>query len=254
MTSYAMIPSCDVDSVLARRDAIVRHASQLQALSVDAPEGFPRLWLNEGKGLIEFDHEFIHAQADRSGWCQLIQASGLWDFMDHVAREEWRRSLDDGTFPPLNRENIEATITQVYHDRKAMVTRGVAEVYRQLDASYKSNRPMCFGRRVVIRYVADTGYRGAAFANHRVADKLDDLDRFLRLLRGLPEQTRELAAFRQVSRALRGPAPWAAEFDFFWVKVWKNGNGHLTWKHDVDRQRLNKLLALSGPNQIGGRG
>lgn len=253
METTALIPSCNVDKVLAERDAIVRHADLVHELVRSAPSGFPDLWVNLARGHERYDADKVKRDADRSGWWSIMQQSGLWDFMDHQARNEWRDSLEKGAFPPLTHENVEATITQVYHDRKAMMVRGVVEVYQRLDDSYKSNQPMRFGDRVILRWLMDASYGRYAFPNHTKCDQLDDLDRMIRVLRGLPEQTRERHAFRILSDATNGTGPWVAEFDFFTIKLWKNGNGHLTWKHQVDQDRLNKILALSGPNQIGGK-
>lgn len=253
----ALIPSCDVDALMAHRDAIVRHAEAVAELLTRRPAGFPDLWLNEGKGLERFDVKRVVHDADRSAWWTLIQGTGLWDVMDHEARTKWRDELDKGEHPEFTRENAEATIQGLYEQRKAMVMRGVANVYMQLDASYKSNQPMGFGPRVIIKRVADTSYKSIAFVDHRTADKLDDLERLLRLLRGLPQASSQTSAYRRLCDAMRftsdKPKVWTAEFDFFAVKVFKNGNGHLTFKHDVDRDRLNRVLALYAKNQIGGR-
>ncbi len=252
--STALIPSCDVDAVLAKRDAIVLWAEQVETLMAASPDrGFSRIDRTTRRGRTEqWSREGVAKDADRDGWEEIMQRSGLWTFCDHTARELWRKHLDDYTFPPLNAENVESVMLGVHGDRKKMVARGVTDCFRHLSGRYKTNSPMAFGKRMILTRVLEIWGGKAAYAspNHGVADKLDDLIRFLCLLRGVAEPDNRRGAYHTISDGLPPSAsrtwPVTIAFDWFEIRCFMNGNGHLTFKHDEDVKRLNRVLAYEG--------
>lgn len=254
--STAVVPSCDFDAILAERDAFVRTAERIAAVIAEAPNGFPRIYVDGRRGSREeFTMERSRRDADCAGWHRLMRESGLWSFLDHQAREEWRKQLDEtGDFPALTLEAAEAATKALHADRPMMVARGVFEVFRQLDSTYKSNGPCRFAKRSVIRSIVETWGSGRKYASagHRTCDKLDDLHRVLCLLRGIPEPDHRIGAYRIVGDAIKTgqSTPWVAEFPFFEVKCYQNGNGHLSFKFAEDIDRLNRVLAYHAKGAI----
>jgi hypothetical protein len=239
MTTTALIPSASIEAILAERDAKVQAAERILAI-VAATPGFPRLLCEQGRGRSELDPKDIARVADRDGWQRLIEETGLWSFMDQKARAEWEEHWGKLTFPPLTAENAEATIATLHADRGNMVARGVAECFRRLQG-YKTNRADRFGERMVLtRVVSEWG-------NDYGADTLDDLNRVLHVLRGLPEpdHRRGAAMVLTEARHAAGSRQYVAAFPFFTVRVFKNGNGHVYLQHAADVQRLNKVLSLA---------
>lgn len=251
----ALIPSVAIDQILAERDAMVRSAEQVAAALAAAPAGFPGLYFDSGRCRWSTSNEFavdrVRQIADRHGWERLIAETGLWTFMDSKAREEWNEQIENGKFPPLTAESAEDTIRSIHQSRGSMVARGVQRCFAGLGA-YKTNRPDRFDRRMVLRGVVGWwGHIGTG------ADVLDDLNRAIHLMRGLPEPDHRQGAWivLQAARSStdtkgRLSSSFVATFSFFSVHVFKNGNGHVTFDHQTDIDSLNRVLAYSSRGQI----
>lgn len=253
MNTAAVIPSCDLDKILAERDAIVRAAELVDAQLRAAPAGFPRLYLDARGCRADWNLDDVRDAADRSAWSDLIHGSGVWSFMDHEAREKWREHLDAlNKVPPFTRISAISTVDSIHAQRGDMVKRGVRRCFERLSANYRTNRPDRFGDRMILTHVLSlwgTGENRSHSVNHRACDDLDDLTRTLCLLRGLPEPDHRTGAWHVLNNRdrshLTSSWPRVVEFAFFTVKLHKNGNGHLHFTHDEDVLRLNKVLGMA---------
>lgn len=254
VASEALVPSCDFDAILAERDGLVRHAERVDELLRQAPQGFPRLFLDRRNSRDDWDVESVRVDANRSAWQRLMLESGLWSFLDSKARDDWREQIERSTPPDFNAENAEATMRSIHQQRGDMVARGVADVFRRLSGRFKTNAPNRFGRRMILTGVGGDYYRQAA------CDSLDDLTRAICVLRGVPEPDHRNAAWSRISdvrlarrrhRDTSTPLPKPiAEFDYFQVRLFQNGNGHLTFRFQADVDRLNRVLAYGARGAI----
>ncbi len=253
VTSEALVPSCDFDAILAERDGLVRHAERIDQLLREAPQGFPRLFFDRRSSRDDWDVEGVRVDANRWAWERLMKESGLWSFLDTKARNDWREQIERGTPPEFNAANAEATMRSIHQQRGEMVARGVADVFRRLSGRYKTNAPNRFGMRMIL-----TGVSSDYYSQH-ACDSLDDLTRAICVLRGLPEPDHRSGASSRIREARwawrqsaprTGPTKPIAEFDYFRVRLFRNGNGHLTFRFQVDVDRLNRVLAYGARGAI----
>lgn len=248
MEETGLVLSSDFDAMLARRNAQVAACEHVDKVLKEQPEGFPRLFFSDGR---EWDMARAIREAERAAWAELVTGTGLYTFMDATARREWAEHLERGALAVFNVENAAAFVDGLHGQRGAMVKRGVGDCFRRLSGHYATNKPDRFSARMILTHVLTTyGNGGGAWwsLNSRTCDDLDDLVRVLRLCRSLGETDHRQGVYQQlrgVDLATSGGAwPRVRELEYFTIKVHKNGNGHLTFKHEADVQRLNKILSM----------
>ncbi|CAK0539426.1 methyltransferase domain protein [Burkholderia pseudomallei] len=181
---------------------------------------------------------------DIRGWDYLLSESGLRTFMDAEAREQWNRQISEGDVPEFTVANIEATFAQLYGARGDMFERGVIECFRRLSWNYRTNQPFKFGKRIIVRCLLSSGS-----PNHRVTNELDDLIRVFCVLDSKPEPDHRHGAYVLVSE-VRQARQTEAEHDYFHLRWYKNGNGHLTFKRPDLVEKMNQILAKHYPNAL----
>lgn len=243
-----LVLSSSFEAMKARRDAQVSACQYVDRVLREQPEGFPRLFFSDGR---EWDMARATRDAERAAWSELVTGTGLYTFMDATARREWAEHLDRGELPPFTEENARTFADDLHARRGAMVKRGVGDCFRRLSGHYATNKPDRFASRMILTHVL-TVYGSGAPAwwtlNSRACDDLDDLVRVLRLCRGLVEPDHRRGSWYTMHEAGAdsgsGGWPRVVEFDFFTIKLHKNGNGHLTFRHAEDVQRLNKILSM----------
>ena len=250
MTTEAVIPSVSIPAIVAHRNALVEAAERIAEILRTAPDGFPRLSM-ETRDREEFSVAKVARIADRDGWQDVIEGSGMFSFMDHKAREAWDKQRDELSFPPLSEQAAVDMVQKLHADRGMMVSRGVAECFRRLCGGYKTNKADRFTSKLILTHIGSSWGTGAKWLsiNLRACDDLDDLQRVLAILRGVPEvdyKTRGAYRLLQEQNASGNDVwPRVAVLPFFTVKVFKNGNGHLTFDHEADVLRLNKVLSIA---------
>jgi hypothetical protein len=263
-----LVPSVQIDALLAQREQILIHVRQALDLLVTADRlavdaGFGSHWQGLAEqiertrysrfGAADRDStdyaanpapevgELYAKDLDAGGWDYLLRASGLRTFMDSTAREQWGKTIQEKKAPPFTRDNITATFQSLHAARADMVERGVIEVFRGLSWHYKTNQPVRFGKRLIVSYLR--GYRC------RSTDQLDDLMRALCLYDGQPEPDHRNGIGAQV-RAAESEGKSAFETAYFSLRWYKNGNGHVTFKCPALIDRLNAIIAKHYPGAL----
>lgn len=263
MNTTDLVKSISIVNLANQRVAVVERVrtaldllGEAQALAKAAHLGFPRLVLDESygcRGRPTITGEYAkrdEAEAamvriiDIRGWDYLLSESGLRTFMDAKAREQWSNQIAEGDVPELTAANIEATFAQLYGARGDMFERGVLQCFQRLSWDYKSNLPFRFGKRIIVRYLLSSGS-----TNFRVTNELDDLIRVFCILDGKPEPDHRNGAHCLVSDT-RQARRTEAENDYFHLRWFKNGNGHLTFKRTDLIDKMNLILAKHYPNAL----
>ncbi|WP_175787323.1 DUF4942 domain-containing protein [Burkholderia anthina] len=263
MNANNLVPSISIANLANQRVSVVERVraaldllGEAQALAKTAHLGFPRLVLDEsygcrGRPSITGDYaKRDEAEAaivrliDIRGWDYLLSESGLRTFMDAKAREQWSNQIAEGDVPELTAANIEATFAQLYGARGDMFERGVLQCFKRLSWNYKTNEPFKFGKRIIVRYLLSSGS-----LNFRVTNELDDLIRVFCILDGKPEPDHRNGAYYLISDT-RQARRSETENDYFQLRWFKNGNGHLTFKRPDLVGQLNKILAKHYPNAL----
>ena len=245
------IPSVSIEAVLARREKMRELSARIESTRRELEDmtgsaGIPAMRVTlDHRDRRDFTEKNAMREIDRELWSWMLNKSGLWSFMDHKARSDFREQYDKGEFPPLTAENVEDAFAQIHAQRGEMVARGVAELFRLLSNHHKTNKPNRFTSKLIVEYMGEN-WGGSLSVSHSRADLIDDLDRTLRVLRNLPElehQTR--AAWRTLDDAVARGGDRTADFDFFTVRLFKKGTGHIVFKHDSDVDHLNLMLAVA---------
>lgn len=265
-TATELVPSISITNLANQRTAVVERVRQALDLLGEAQElakaahlGFPRLVLDEsygcrGRPSVTGDYaRRDEAEAamvrivDIRGWDYLLTESGLRTFMDAKAREQWSNQIAEGDIPELTVSNIEATFGQLYGARGEMFERGVLECFRRLSWNYKTHTPFKFGTKIIARALLRDG-----FLNQRVTNELDDLIRAFCVLDGKPEPDHRLGVYALVSQA-KSARLTQAEHEYFSLRWFKNGNGHLIFKRPDLVDKMNLILAKHYPNALPSR-
>ncbi|AXE91062.1 DUF4942 domain-containing protein [Paraburkholderia terricola] len=258
-----LVKSISVTNLTNQRTAVVERVRaaldllhEAEQLAKAAHLGFPRLVLDDayacrGRPTVTGEYakrdeaqDAITRVIDVGGWTYLMDESGLRTFMDAQARDQWNRQLSDGDVPELTAANIEATFTQLYGSRGDMFEGGVLQCFRRLSWNYKTNQPFRFGKRIIVKYLLSQGS-----TNHRVTDELDDLIRAFCVLDGKPEPDHRHGAYCLISEARQSRQTEAGN-DWFHLRWFKNGNGHLTFARPDLVEKMNLILAKHYPNAL----
>ena len=259
MTSSMPIPSVPIELLLAKRNRLIEAARKIrEVIDEQLDTAADREWLSapriEGSRYNRDTEEWGVKEAtkmiDKAAWQELICSGPIWSSLDATARDEWRASHEKGELPPFTEENVKAEAERLITNRGEMMKRGVSTLFSRLSSSHLTNQDGRFTKKMILRYVCES-WKGCSLSpNFNKMNTLDDLDRTLHLLRGLPEpvQTGERGAYGYVRKAIAGDN--VAVFPFFKIKLFANGNGHLTLDHDADVMRLNKVLSMGATNAI----
>lgn len=248
-----LIPSISIEALLGKRDAAVLQVRIIAAANV-VLETMEREHNIPCVTPFTHDHcawteEECTKRIDRDMWQQLLKESGLWSFMDAIARREWNKAWVDFDFPALTEDNIRTAFENLHGERQNMVARGVRELFDQLSDEHKTNTGRRFGERMILRHAVTGGYGNYYYPSTWTDDLLDDLNRVVHILRGELEPPH--CAGRMARTALGGDQPWLAPFPYFTVKYHKAGTAHVMFTDKDDVDRLNKMLSIStGGNKV----
>ena len=260
-----LIPSLSIANLLQQREAVLilfqealEKLEQAHALATAARLGFPdlsmaRVWRGHGLRMTgEFANrttllETFQACVDAGGWTTLLQDSGMRSIMSASKRKEVDEQLGAEKVPALTREAIRSTFASLHDSRMDMFEQGVLECFRRLSWDYKTNLPQKFGKRMVMTYLTSYGS-----ANMRQTDQLDDLLRVFHLCDGKPEADHRTGAYRLIADAMQTTSVWPklAENDYISIRLFKNHNGHVTFKRPDLIQRLNRIIGTHYPHAL----
>jgi len=262
---HDLIPSLSIANLLQQREAVLtlfREAldalEQAQSLATAARLGFPDLSLARGwRGHgIRMTGEggnrttlLVTCQAcvDAGGWTTLLNDSGIRSIMSAAKRKEVDEQIQGEHVPALTREAICSTFATLHDSRLDMFEEGVIECFRRLSWDYKTNLPQKFGKRMVVTYLTSYGS-----GNSRQCDELDDLLRVFHVCDGKPEADHRRSTYHLISQALHETNGWPkhAENEYFSIRLFKNQNGHVTFKRSDLVTRLNRILAKHFPHAL----
>ncbi len=191
--------------------------------------------------------ETIHACVDAGGGDRLIKDSGLRSLMSAAKRKEVDEQIGAESVPALTREAIRSTVATLHDSRMDMFEQGVLECFRRLSWDYKTNLPQKVGTRMVMTSLTSYGS-----ANMWQTDQLDDLLRVFHLCDGKPEADHRRGAYRLITDAMQSTAAWpkVVEHNYLSIRLFKNQNGHVTFKRPDLVTRLNRILATHYPDAL----
>jgi hypothetical protein len=184
---------------------------------------------------------------DRSFWRRAMSVTGFDKYMDKVAREQFEKELDRNP-PEFNEGNVRSTLIDAMLQADTFMNRGIVELFRNLSGNYKTNDAFKVGRKIILQRWF-TVFCGDLSVNYQAEPEMNDLDRILCVLDG--SEFKEY----QFSSSLRKSAS-SREFEngYLSMKMFKNGNAHLTFKRLDLIDRVNEIIAeWYGENAIAGK-
>lgn len=264
----APVKSVSIENMVRMRAAVLERIVRAAELLDEAARmaraahvGFPDLkiknsYRHETPILAPEAPEVVRAEVDRVAWGYLMSESGLRTFMDAEARRKWDEELYKGTVPELTAENIEATFATMHDARGEMFERGVIRCFRRLSWDYRSNNPYRIGKRLVLRHVVsvrpwrDARHSGVSvLPNHGSTDELDDLLRVFHVFDGRPEPDHRQGLQSLLWDSIHA-GQWSCENEYFAIRWFKNGNGHLMFKRLDLVEKLNGIIAKHFPGAL----
>ncbi|MBN8884453.1 MAG: DUF4942 domain-containing protein [Rudaea sp.] len=198
---------------------------------------------------------------DCASWQSLMKRSGLWTFMDAEARDAWNKSFNEDEvrrstkarlggepqMPPFTRAAVEEMFEKLYRARGEMVERGIVSLFRSLSWDYRSNSPVAFGQKLVLRNVARWCHLSKKYFGDGKGNELDDVLRTLSLLDGKPEPDYRQSVSAGIAQGILDGEAWR---DYFDLKLFRNGNAHVRFKRMDLVDRLNVIIAKHYPGAL----
>ena len=250
-----IVKSANVAAMLAARkqafDSLATIADEARCLErIGVPDGAIKYdagrhdyWMSQfnapdkaGQGCTDS----IRAEIDARFWRALMSDTGMWSYMNASRRDDWDKMTcapNPDTLPLFTPENVAATFVKLFEDRDQMIVDGVCDCFRSLSWDYKSNKPVKFGKRIIVEYI--TSWHGPR------SRQVDDLERYMHIVDGQPEPN----PTEKFSSQMRSHYRQATEIEtpYMRIKIFKNGNGHVHFKRPDIVEQMNRMLASRFP-------
>jgi hypothetical protein len=262
---HEVVPSVSITHLLQQRDAVLERLAQAFGLlqeahdiAISAHLGFPNVvaskdYRGHGQdvvGRLASDGEALklsRGAVDAAAWRYLMQESGMRSLMSASKRGEFDDQVSKSLMPELTREAVYATFGALHESRAEMFDQGVIECFKKLSWEYKTNLPQKFGKRIIVSYLTYT-----YGINSTAADRLDDLMRVFHVLDGKPEADHRHGCYVQLGTAFREQTAWPKSYrnDYFELRLFRNGNGHLCFTRLELIDAMNAIIARHFPNAL----
>ena len=197
--------------------------------------------IDTGRGIYKPNMEDALLQ---SAWRHLFNELNMKTIMTAKDKNKFDSSMSDPA--PFNMENIRATFGDYVLDPWGNILRGLAEVFCDLDQSYKSHEKVKIGveglpKRIIIRGFGDYSYWGW--------ERLADVVNALASLHNKP-----LVSYFDLKNNIEDDSEYYMQDQYddegklvspyrgFHVKLFKNGNGHVHFAPDTLKD-INRGLA-----------
>lgn len=180
---------------------------------------------------------------DRAAWRHLLSVSGMERLMDQTAKKQFEAQLRDDP-PEVSADTCRATMEGLFADAPTIFKRGIAESFSSLDRRFKSHDGFKIGSRIVLTRAFNE--HGSWASGYGAEAKFRDVERTFYVLDRKQHPDRGAGILGVIDaarpRSLHASA-FAAEDDYFRVRVFKNGNLHVWFKRDDLLLKVNELLA-----------
>ncbi|MDY4315658.1 DUF4942 domain-containing protein [Pectobacterium actinidiae] len=258
--------STSIERIVAGRNAALQQIEQLihqlQSISLltsDIGGGTVEDWaLKQGHRydcwLMEAPDKAMQAiirTLDRNIWRDRMLKSGMLSLMDAEARSQWHKNLEEGELPPISEANILSTFKQLHQSKQAVFERGVVNVFKGLSWDYKTNHPCYFGKKIIISNLVMHHRWGFGLNWGWRRDQLADLERMLYLLddKPIPDNRGDIT-IRLMAHIRDNPHQQSYEDEFFSIRYFQKGTGHLTFKRPDLIDQMNDIIAKHYPGML----
>jgi len=190
--------------------------------------------------------ESLTKRVDQKVWRYLLDASGLGSLMDRTAKDEFHAQIEKNP-PAATLDNVCATMLTKASEAGTIFERGLIEAFRKLDKSYRTNSTFKIGNKIVMKgalSAVDSKWKSLRhWAFYRKADdELLDIERTLSILDGNAPCGRMSGVVAAIDTATRDGEDHA-ETEYFSVRIFMNGNLHVTFKRSDLIEKANIIVA-----------
>lgn len=184
----------------------------------------------------------VRETLDRAIWRHLIDATDLERLMDHQARDEFRKQLDENP-PEATAENCYATLSNLAAQADEIFKRGIANAFSKLDRRFRSHDGFKVGSRLVLDHALSEYGTWNHYA--RKDEIIRDVERTFYVLDDKEVPPRHVGIVGAIDSERGGLAPKAfvVTSEYFEARVFKNGNIHLWFTRKDLLEKVNRLLA-----------
>ncbi|AVF37504.1 DUF4942 domain-containing protein [Rahnella sikkimica] len=247
------------NAALAQIEALIHQLEDISVITNSIGGGIARYWAMRqdfrcGCWLMEKAETampVITRNLDRDVWRDLMKRSGMLSLMDAQARDQWYRNLEGDNIPAINEANILSTFEQLHQSKDEVFERGVVNVFKGLSWDYKTNSPCSFGKKIIINNLVTHNRWGFSLNWGWRRDQLADLERMLFLLDGKPiPDNRGDIATRLMEHVRDKPGQQFYEDDYFSIRYYQKGTGHLTFKRPELIDKMNDIIAKHYPGTL----
>lgn len=246
-------------TALVQIDALIHQLEDISAITSSIGGGIAKDWamrqdFRTGCWFMEKAEtamKVITCNLDRGIWRDLMKKSGMLSLMDAQARDQWYRNLDGDDIPAISEANILSTFEQLHLNKMDVFERGIINVFKGLSWDYKTNSPCSFGKKIIINNLVTHNRWGYSLNWGWRRDQLADLERMLFLLDGKPiPDNRGDITTRLMEHVRDNPSQQSYEDDYFSIRYFQKGTGHLTFKRPELIEKMNDIIAKHYPGML----
>lgn len=196
----------------------------------------------------------ITRNMDRAIWRGLMKKSGMLSLMDAQARDQWDRNLEGDEIPAISEANILSTFEQLHQSKDEVFERGIINIFKGLSWDFKTNSPCSFTKKMIINSLVVYNRWGYSMCGGWRRDQLADLERMLHLLDGKPiPDNRGDVTTRLMDHVSLQKASHIYEDDYFSIRYFQKGTGHITFKRPDLVDKMNDIVAKHYPSMLPSR-
>ncbi|WP_083950394.1 DUF4942 domain-containing protein [Serratia ficaria] len=185
---------------------------------------------------------------DSKIWDRLMMETGMYTLMSNAQREAWSKQLDGKDRPAITLDNVLSTFRQLNADKVDTFTQGLIDIFKSLSWDYKTNNPCKFGKRIIVSRLLNVGRHYINFSSEGHM-KIDDLARPFYVLdgRNVPDYRVSDGAKLEEFFRENGFNCKVFEGEYFTVRYFKKGSGHITFKRPDLVDKINGMVASHYP-------
>lgn len=261
-----LIPSVAIDRIIAQRNEGIAqfmdgmaliHAAARQlsaAANKDYLPGFSDVvkLAADWREKPEKYGDAVAKLVDRKVWDRLLSDTGMYTLMSCKQRNAWDRQLEGNACPAVTLETVLATFTQLNADKADTFEQGVIDVFRGLSWDYKTNSPCRLGKKIIVECFINKWGNGHCSFTWEGQQRLDDLARPFYLLDGKTVPDSRVGDGRKYADFFltANPIGKSCELDYFTVKGFAKGTGHIVFKRPDLVNKINDIVASRFPNML----
>lgn len=187
--------------------------------------------------------ENLTQEIDRKAWSKLMHASGLAETFDAVAMKQFEASLEHNP-PVFSEATAKATILKLAGDIELMFNRGLVALFQRLSGKYKSHDAFKIKKKSIVKL---KGWANSI--SHDKHNLVNDFDRVIKKLTGGHYEPYQLVSL--LDKAIQKQEVY--ENEYFCVRFFDNGNGHIVIKNNDLINKINAIIAKYYGEQLGAK-